>query len=260
MRAALPILVISIAFVATAAGAASPLDNAALPGQTRYERCLYLARKRPQQALGAAQNWQDEGAGAPARHCAAVALVGLKRYAEAGSMLDQLARDPATGAPADRAVLFDQAGNAWLLGWRAEAAEASLTAALNLAPGDPDILTDRARARAMRKDWSGANADLTAVLARDPRRPDLLVLRASARRALKRANDARADVDKALALRPNYDEALLERGALRFDAGDKLGARADWQGVIGRAPKGPAAAAARTRIEQLDASTPAAKN
>ena len=260
MRAVLPILVMSIAFAATAARAASPLDNAALPGQTRYERCLYLAQKRPQQALSAAQVWQDEGAGAAARHCVAVALVGLKRYAEAGSTLDELARDPATGAPGNRAVIFDQAGNAWLLARRAEAAEASLTAALNLAPADPDILTDRARARAMRKDWSGAEADLTAVLARDPQRPDLLVLRASARRALKRANDARADVDKALSLRPNYDEALLERGSLRFDAGDKAGARADWQSVIGRAPKGAAAAAARTRLQQLDASAAPAKN
>lgn len=260
MRAAVPILIAALVMTATPAVAASPLDDSALPGQTRYDRCLYLAEKKPQQAYDAAQIWESGGGGAPARHCVAVALVGLRHYSEAAGKLDALARDSALGGNANRAALYDQAGNAWLLAQRPDAAETSFTAALKLTPGDPDILTDRARARAMRKDWFGADADLSAALARDADRPDLLVLRASARRALGRANDARADVDNALALRPNYDEALLERGALRFAAGDKAGAEADWREVMRVVPRGSAATEAKKRIDALAASAPPAKH
>lgn len=248
--------------VATAAPAvaASPLDDATLPGQTRYDRCLFLAQTKPQQAYRDARAWERGGGGAPARHCIAVALVGIRHYSKAAGMLDALARDGKLGNKADRAALYDQAGNAWLLALRAKAADASFTAALKLTPGDPDLLTDRARARAMAKNWSGADADLTAALKRRPDQPDLLVLRASALRALGKPKAARADVDKALKLKPNYDEALLERGTLRLDAGDKAGAESDWRDVIRVSPHSAAAAAAKRRIGELAASAPPKKN
>ena len=57
---------------------------------------------------------RTSGGGPPAQHCAAVALVGLKRYAEAR-------RKAGCAGPGARAWaifgprLFDQAGNAWML-------------------------------------------------------------------------------------------------------------------------------------------------
>ena len=255
MRIALPILAAGLVLTA-AAHAASPLDNPLLSGQTRYDRCLALARQKPQAAFDAALIWRDGGGGAPARHCIAVALVNLKHYGEAAYKLDALARDPTAGGAGIRAEILDQAGNAWLLAGQPEDALLSFSAALKLAPGDPDMLADRARAKAMRKDWSGAERDLTAALSRAPYRPELLVLRASARRALGRIKAARADIDRALAMRPNFVEALVERGAMKFDAGDKAGARADWRKVIAQAPDSQAARSARQHIEQLELNAP----
>lgn len=235
----------------TMAAGSSRLDDPTLPGDTRYSRCLALAQQDPQQAYDAAKLWRS-GGGTAAAHCLAVSLVRLRRYSEAALALDALARDPAIDSAAHRAEIFDQAGNAWLLAHRPDAAELSLSQALNLAPGDPDMLTDRARAKGMRKDWTGADADLTAALARVPGRPDLLVLRASARRAEGRTKDAGADIEAALRLHPDYDEALLERGAMKLDAGDKAGARTDWQKILAITPRGEAAAAARKNLGALD--------
>lgn len=268
MRIALPILAVGLAVglaagltvFAAAAGAASPLDDPALAGRNRYDRCLDLALKKPQAAFDAALAWRDEGGGAAAQHCIAVALVGLRHYGEAAYRLDALAHDRTAGDAHTRAAILDQAGNAWLLAGQPEDASASFSAALKLVPDDPDLLADRARAKAMKKNWAGAVADLTAALARDPNRPELLVLRASARRALGRLGEARADLEQALRLAPNDPEALVERGAMRFDAGDKAGARADWRKVIIAAPNSPAGQAAREHIQELEMHAPMGKD
>ena len=259
MRFALPIMAMILFLHAGIALAASkpPRGDLRRQGEERYGRCLALAQSRPQAAFDAALAWHDEGGGAAAAHCAAVALVGLGHYAEAALKLDALARDPAAGETANRAAILDQAGNAWLLAGQPEKAFMSFSGALKLTPADVDILSDRARAKAMRKDWAGADADLTAALVRDPNRPELLVLRASARRAEGRPHEAWADVEEALRLRPNFAEALVERGAIKFDAGDKAGARADWQKVLRQAGDSPAGDSARKHIEQLDFNAPA---
>lgn len=260
MRTGIPIVVSLTMAVAGTALAASPIDNPALSGQSRYERCLDLARKKPQTAFDAALQWRDDGGGVPARHCVAVALVNLKEYGEAAYRLDKLAHNRDAGGAAMRAALLDQAGNAWMLAGQPHNAEASLSAALKLAPQEADLWADRARARAMKKDWRGAVLDLTAALTRAPQHPEWLVLRASARRALGHTKGAWADVNRALRLRPHFDEALVERGAMKFDAGDRKGARADWRKVIMEAPKSPAADAARLHIQQLELGAPVGKN
>ena len=52
-----------------------------------------------------------------------------------------------------------------MLAGQPEDAEASLSAALTLTPQDADLLADRARARAMKKDWRGAERDLAGAKA-----------------------------------------------------------------------------------------------
>jgi tetratricopeptide (TPR) repeat protein len=161
-------------------------------------------------------------------HCHALALFGLKRYDEAARVLDALGRnrDVPRG---DRASLFAQAGSAWLLAGRPRDAAQSLSAALADAPNDQSMLSDRARARGLLKDWKGAEADLSAVLAQDQNRADLLVLRASTRWAQNKKNDAASDIVRALEVYPDYPPALLERGKMKYSAGDVVGARKDWQ-------------------------------
>jgi tetratricopeptide (TPR) repeat protein len=235
---------------AQAAADLSVLDDSSLPGRDRYDRCLSLAKRDPQSALNAAIAWNNVGGDGAAGHCTAVALVELKRYPEAAARLDGLGHEN-VGGVAQRADLFDQAGNAWLLAHRAGDAVNSFSAALALSPRDPDVLADRARADAMLGDWRAADSDLSAALGLDNGRADLLVLRASARHALGRKGEGRADLEAALRIVPNYPEALVERGILKLEAGDARGARADWQTVVARAGGSAAAQTAQQRLNAL---------
>jgi tetratricopeptide (TPR) repeat protein len=213
-----------------------------------YAGCVALVKTRPAEALRAAGDWGDEG-GASAGHCAALALTRLKRYPEAAAKLEQLARAPHIGDFRQRAMLWDQAGNAWLLDGKADKAAADFSTALAQVPNDTDMHADRARARAMMRDWAGADADLSAALAQDPNRADLLVLRSSARQALNLMNEAAADVVRALVVYPDYPPALVERGRMKLAAGDVNGARRDWQRVA--KGRGAAAAAAKKYLKDL---------
>jgi tetratricopeptide (TPR) repeat protein len=252
MRALLSFILL-LPWLAGPALAADPPDDPSLAGRDRYDRCLSLVQRDAAQAYSAASSWQNADGAAAAVHCQAVALVALRRYREAGTKLDQLGHDPAIPSGAERAELLDQAGNAWLLAHEAANADASFTQALSFAPGDRDILFDRARARGARQDWTGADKDLTVVLAGDPQRVDVLVLRASARHALGRKAEARADVDQALALYHDYPDALVERGEMKAENGDTAGAIADWQRVVAVEPDGEAARAAKAHIAELQA-------
>ncbi len=253
MPRALLVVLLLLPAVANAAGGPF-FDDPALSDRQRYDRCLKLAHDDADTAYEQSLAWHDAGGGPAAVHCSAVALFQQKHFAEAAFKFDQLAHARDTGNPDLRADLLDQAGNAWLLAGQPENAEASFAAAINLGARGADVYADRARARGLRKDWSGAVADLTVALAKDEYRSDFLVLRASARHALGRKTEARADIDQALELDPHYADALVERGAMKLEAGDKRGARADWTLVLAIQPKSAAAESARMHIERLELS------
>ncbi|HUO93698.1 MAG TPA: hypothetical protein VMU22_12285 [Rhizomicrobium sp.] len=261
MRKAFPILAFGalIAWSQADAAGVSLLDDPVITGANRYQRCLTLVKSNPRDAESAASAWHTAGGGAAALHCQALALTALHRYGDAAMRLDEAAMI-APGQERDlRVALYDQAGNAWLLAGNPAKAEASLDTAVLLAPRDEDVLFDHARARAARKDWSGAESDLTRLLALDPDRADAWVLRASARHAEGRKVEAGADIAHALAVYPDYPEALVERGTMKFETGDVAGARADWQTVVRDAPNGDAAAAARQHLAEFTSAVPAKK-
>jgi tetratricopeptide (TPR) repeat protein len=239
----------ALTFASSAWAAGNPLDDPTLAGKGRYDRCLSLVDRNPRAAYEAATAWQKDTGGAPAEHCAALALVGLKRYPEAAARLDDIGRQPSAGDYVMRAQIMDQAGNAWLLAGKGDNAAASFTHALSYSINDPDILTDRAQARALNHDWAGAEADLTSALGVYPTRADLFVLRASARHALGRKTEARSDIERALQLKPSDPDAILERGNMKYEDGDAAGARADWQQAATIAPNSEAGDTARQRLD-----------
>ena len=249
-HSSMSLMFVALLAASTSHSAVSALDSHALSGRTRYERCVQLVQRSPGEALNAALAWQGSGGNVGAEHCAALALVALKRYPEAARTLDELGHQNFGGA-SERASIFDQAGNAWLLAGQGTSAMQSFTSALALSPRDPDIIADHARAAAMLGDWFAAEHDLSAALAIDPYRADMLVLRASARHALGRMADARADLEAALRIVPNYPDALVSRGALKLETGDANGARADWQTVVTRVPGSAAGEEARQRLSQM---------
>jgi tetratricopeptide (TPR) repeat protein len=235
-----------------AAGAAVPF---ALPAQSgdaaRYHTCLAETKDNAVLALKDAQQWDKEGGGLPARHCAALALVAQGKYRDAANRLDMLARGKDVPDSRFRAALFDQAGNAWMLAGDGARAIASLSSVLALTGGDADIFADLARAQALRKNWREVDMDLDAALQLDPNRPGVLVLRASARRALGRLKEAWADLEQALKLQPGDANALVERGLLRKQIGDMGGAKRDFQAALKASPSGPVADAAKANLEIL---------
>jgi tetratricopeptide (TPR) repeat protein len=239
-------LALSLPFVLLTAWPCLAAENDA----AHYRRCLADSGTKPAAALSEAEAWSRSHGGVPAQHCAALALVTLKRYAEAGARLDKIAAGPDKLEASFRVDLFDQAGNAWLLAGDGARAVQSFSGALALSSGDADLFADLARAQAMRRDWPEVVLDLNAALQLSPRRADLLVLRASARRALKSYRDAGADIDAALKLKPGDGEALLERGLLRRQLGDLGGARRDFEAAVKSGP-GNVAAQAKANLEDL---------
>jgi tetratricopeptide (TPR) repeat protein len=234
-----------LAALAPPAGAETA-DHAA-----RYRNCMALAASAPQAAFDDALAWADLGGGEAARHCQAAALLGLGQHAEAARRLETLA-DQVKAGPGFKAELLAQAAQGWLLAGDGARAEATLAEALRLEPDNPDLLTDRAAARAALGRYQEAVDDLTRVLAADPRRIDALVFRASAQRFLERPEAAEVDVETALALDPDHAEGLLERGNLRRLRGDDAGARRDWLRAATVAPGSPAALAAQANLERMD--------
>ena len=234
--------VIVVAALAVAGADAAPATG------SPYDQCLARTQNDPAGALLQAGDWAKTGGGGAADHCAALALVGLHRFAEAGVKLDALGRSAFAASGTVRMTLFDQAGNAWLLAGRPDSAIVSFSAALAVDPLDADLLADRARANGFKHNWAKAESDLSAALMVNPSRADIYVLRGSARHALGRKADARADFDNALKIDPRNADALVERGATKYEGGDIAGARADWQAAATYQPSSPAAETARQHL------------
>jgi len=248
------IVLAAVALPALAENDTAFFTDTTLSGPQRYNLCLALAAKDPQTAYEKASAWKGRGGMMYAAHCEAVALVNLKRYAEAARKLTTLANDKFDATT--RVQIYIQAANAWMMAQQPGEALPLLSDALEISPGNIDALTDRARARAMHRDWAGAESDLTEALGKDPTRADLYVLRSSARNAMGKTADARADIERALNLVHSYAEALVERGSMKLEAGDKAGARADWETVLKTAPPGDAKDAAKARLDALAKPSP----
>ena len=254
MRATLsPVLGILAATLLTSV----PLTVQAAVGEARapsdsahYRNCLSATNLNPAAALSDAESWAKSGGGVPAQHCAALALVNLKRYAEAATRLDHIAADRGVPDMSFRVALYDQAGNAWILAGDGAHAVQSFQAALALSAGDADLFADLARAQAMRHDWHEVDLDLNAALQLSPRRVDLLVLRASARRAMEHYAEAQSDIALALKLKPGDSNALVESGLLRKQLGDLGGAKRDFQAAL-KTASGETAAQAKENLEAL---------
>jgi len=223
-----------------------PPDDAA-----RYENCIALAKRAPADGWEEALSWTGEGGGEPARHCGAVALIGLKQYKEAAARLEDLALRSQDEASL-RAEMLAQAGQAWILAGNPQRAYADQTTALKLTPGVSDLLIDRAESLALAKNWGDALADLDAALGVAPDRVDALTYRATAKRMTGDLAGAAADAARAIALDSHAQGAWLESGAVKRLQGDAAGARKDWMQVLLLAPTTPEADDARLNLEKLD--------
>jgi tetratricopeptide (TPR) repeat protein len=214
--------------------------------------CLTLLPTDPAGAADDARDWSRHGGGDPAAQCAALADVALGNPEAGAASLDLLAQQARIAAN-QRAVLADEASQAWLAAARPDRALASAALAVSLDPHAPALLTDRARAALAAGRAEQAVADLSQVLATHPGQAEALVVRATAYRKLDRIDAARADIDAACTVLPDEPEALLERGILRERLGDLDGARSDWSRILSVSPDTPEADLAQQDLALLDA-------
>lgn len=246
----IPILRLAVALAALPA-IAPPAIAQVFDGPEAYRACMIIAREKPETGWEEAIAWQSLGGGEPARHCAALALIGLGKHAEAATRLETLANESKRDDPT-RSEMFAQAAQAWIMDGNLPRADSAQRAAMFLAPDNLEIRMDHAVLMAQLGYMAEANALLSDVLTRQPNRVEALVLRASARRTLDDLAGAGADVSRAVELDPGFADALLERGMLRRLGGDEAGARQDWLAVIAAQPDAAAADLARRNLELLD--------
>jgi tetratricopeptide (TPR) repeat protein len=231
---------------------AAPASPGEAADAKTYDQCMELARRDPQSGFETGSAWRDQGGGSPAKHCVAVALINLKQYGEGATRLEQLATEMGNGPANLRGDVLDQAGQAWNLAGEPQRAQAALTRALALEPGNTDILIDRSIVLAGIKRYQEAIDDLTVAIDHDRGRPEAYIYRAAAYRLVDKLHPAEEDAERAVALGPDLPEAWLERGNVRRQLKKDAGARADWMKVLELAPTAPAADAARTNLEKLD--------
>ncbi len=217
-------------------------------GEEDYLRCLDQARRDPEDALIFAERREAEGGGAPARQCAAVALINLGRYAEAAARFEMLADSVILE---QRPAMMAEGAQAWALAGRTDRAAILIQRAVHLAPHDVELWVDLAVFRAELGDHWGAVDALDRADDLAPRRSDILVYRATARRLLGSPELALDDINRALVLTPDDPLALLERGNIRRLTGDTDGAVSDWRRVLSLVPGSDEAHAAETNIAKL---------
>jgi Flp pilus assembly protein TadD len=229
----------------------------AQPSQTeidqarQYADCMNLAQSDPGKALKAARIWERKAGGAPAGHCAAVALVGLGQYKEAGDAMEKLAADELKDRKDLAASLYGQAAQAWVLAGDNGRAVKDETAAIQLVPDDPEMLVDRGIILASTGKYFEAIDDFGKAHDLAGNRADILVFRATAYRKLKSFDLANDDIDRAIQLQPKNADAYLERGIIRMLRKDVEGAKADWQRVVELGRRTPAAQTAEANLKQL---------
>ncbi len=229
-----------------------PPEPPRLTEDPEYDRCLGMLRTDPQGAQVLADAWEATGGGEGARHCAALALLGLGEPDRAAERLEFLAARSQAG-PAARSALYAQAGQAWMMASQPDRAFAATTLGLSLTPRDVDLLVDRSVALGTLGRYREALEDLDSAVAIDPDRAEAWVFRAAALRHLDRTAEAEEAVAKALALDPDNAEGLLERGIIRQLKGDIAGARSDWERAITLAPDSPTADLAQQNLALSEA-------
>ncbi len=199
--------------IAPLAAAASPQGDAE---QARhYRTCLAKAHSTPSAAYEEALIWQNEGGGAPALHCVAMALLGLRAYADGAEKLEALAYSPDISSQQLANAALVQAGEAWLQAGRPKDALRTLDQALQHDRGNVPALINHARAlRALGKPQA-ASKDLDVVLKLQPQNLLARRLRAAVRLDSKDLQGAQADIDAALAVEPDNIDVLVLRGQIR---------------------------------------------
>ena len=218
-----------MSLIAMAAGAAIFLQQSAgaeiaAAEAAKLEACVAKIETAPEEAYEDGLAWTFEGNRPGARQCTALALIALGNVEEGAVRLENLSMASDGGTMEQRAVYLSQAGNAWLQIGAAEAAAVSFSEALRLAPGENDLLLDRATAYMLIDKWDEAMSDLNTAIANSPGDAIAHQMRAEIHLNKDALDLAMKDVETSMAADPKNIDTLLVRGrvreAMRLKAGN----------------------------------------
>ncbi|MGD1870028.1 MAG: hypothetical protein ACFB0F_11080 [Neomegalonema sp.] len=217
----------------------------------QYEDCVALAATDANAAREKAAQWEAIGGGPEARHCGAIALIGLGAERDAAKILTELGVEANSMALPDRSAALSLAGDLWLRNNQEEIAREAYLRASQLAPNDRAPLIGAAKAAAAIEDWNASRDSLTRALELNPADAEALTLRAAAHRRMGEVSMALDDAVKATRLAPEAAIAWFERGAAERAMGSKAAAQEAWLRAAILDPDGPAGELARLNLQRL---------
>lgn len=226
-----------------------------LLAQAAQPSCTDQIAADPAKAIEAANGWHQQGGGALARQCAALAYAAQERWAEAATAFEQAAAETRPDEQNAAANLWVQAGNAKLAGADPHGAVAAFDKALvagrlsGQAKGE--IRLDRARANVAAGDAGAARVDLDEAVKLAPEDPLAWLLSASLARRMGQIDRAQADIAEAARRSPDDASVALEAGRIALAAGSAPAARVAFAAAIKNQPGGEIAQAAQAELDRL---------
>ncbi len=193
----------------------APKGRAEADESQRYRACLAKAYSNPTEAYEDALIWKNEGGASPARHCLAMAFLGMNAFAEGAEQLEALAYAPDIESQALKTEVLIQSGEAWLQAERPKDALRVLDLALERQKNNADVYTNRARAEMALGNVTAAHADLDQAIRLRPDHALALRLRAAVQLREGKLQAAQSDIEAALRFEPSNVDALLVRGQIR---------------------------------------------
>lgn len=226
-------------------------ERAAAQNET-YEACLEEARDDPARARETAAKWEAIGGGAQAKHCGAIALIGLGAEARAAELLTDVGSGPGGELGAlDRAAALLLAGDIWLRLGQPELAAKTYEGAATLDPQSAEAMIGQARAAAGRTDFEAAEIYLNRALRLRPNDPRALILRAAARRKLGNSEQALADAASALKINRGAPIGWFEKGMAEKALGQTEAAQESFLIASQLDPVGAVGDLAREQVQRM---------
>ncbi len=190
-------------------------DPSAIPVTTRYDDCVALVQSDLEAGRAHAQRWTQEGGGAEAQHCLAIADMAAGFNKLAGARLEEAAERKDAGDDYMRARLLNQAALAWLEAGEIVNARRALNAAFTLVPDSGELQLTAAKLHAAEGQWSEAIAAVDAARQAGFVSAEAYVLRGRAHIAVGDYRAAAEDVVNALKLDPANIDAYTLRGEIQ---------------------------------------------
>ena len=180
----------------------------------RYADCIQFVEADLELGRIAAQQWVDEGGGAEARHCLAVADLKAGFPKLAALRLQEIAQRKDAGDDYVRARLYEQAAEAWLAAGENAYAEEALDQARALVPDSAELQLTAAKVYAAQNRWKDVVEAVTAAEQGGFVSAETYVLRGRGRYIVGAHELAAEDVVAALTIDPVNVDALVLRGDL----------------------------------------------